>query len=374
LLLIKGWTAPEVEAVYGRARELARRLESSADLVPPLVGIWLFSTSSGRFDLADEVTDELFQIAAKLDNPDLWLQAHHAAWPVPMFRGAFAQSCKHIDNGLALYDPDRHCQHAFLYMGHDPGVCAHCVGSLAMSALGFPSRASSHAEAGLTLARRLRHGPSLAFALWLVSCDHAARREVAAALSATEELAAVSKEQKLIQMHAAAQIIGGWALAHSGNVNEGLSRGMAGLAAWHQIGLRSFLQVFTCLLAEIRMAAGDHTATHQLLEEALARGQETGERWWEARVHENRGRLLLQASSAAKADATRAFSRAVEIARSQGARLLELRATMSLAQLWAEDGERQRAYDLLAPVYGWFTEGFDTADLKNAKTLLDAVA
>jgi predicted ATPase len=370
LSLIKGWTAPQVEAVYSRARELARRLQSSADLVPPLIGIWHFSTSSGRFDQADEVTSELFELAKTCDDPDVWLQAYHAAWPVPNFRGAFTQSYEHIQRGLQIYDPDCHRQHAFLYMGHDPGVCAHSVATLASGALGYLARARHHADAGLALARRLNHQPSLAFALWLLSLEHAARHDIAAALATAEDLAALSKEQKLIQMHAAAQILGGWATAQAGNANDGLGQAMAGLEVWNRIGLRSFLPAFTCLLAECRMAAGDLTGALQLLTDALAHGRKTGERWWEARVEQNRGRLLLCASRTAKPDAAEAFGRAIEIARAQAARSLELRAATHLAQLWAENGEKLRACELLAPVCGWFPDGFDTPDLKEAKAVL----
>jgi predicted ATPase len=125
LMVIKGWAAQEVGTVYERANELASRLEKSADLVPPLVGIWLFHNARGRYDLADAVTEHLFHVAKSTSDEDLLLQAHHAGWPIPMFRGAFESSNKHIEKGLALYDYDRHKRHALVYMGHDPAVCAH---------------------------------------------------------------------------------------------------------------------------------------------------------------------------------------------------------------------------------------------------------
>jgi predicted ATPase len=166
LMLVKGWAAAEAEILYRRARELAGRLGSSAELVPPLVGLWLFNLSRGRFDAAGEVTHELFQVAQKSNDPDLLLQAHHAAWPVAGLGGAFAAADDHIRRGLAVYDYERHRHHAFVYMGHDPAVCAHSLGGSAVWALGFPERARQHLAEAPQLARRMGHAPTLAFALW----------------------------------------------------------------------------------------------------------------------------------------------------------------------------------------------------------------
>ena len=373
LMLAKGWADPEVETAYHRAGVLARGLENSADLVPPLVGLWLFYLSRGRFEAADETTSELFQVAHALDDPDLLLQAHHAAWPTPMLRGAFTRSHGHIRHGLELYDYDRHKHHAFVYMGHDPAVCGHALAAGVTWMLGLGEQAERHAADALELARRLRHAPTLAFALWFIAGGHAARSDHVAALGATEELFQLSEDQGLVQTRTSALIIGGWAAACSGRAKEGVEQVRAGLADWRRMGFRNYLQPFTCLLAESLTHTGHYAEALEHLGQASAVGDEIGERWWEARIHRLRGDLLLH-SGARKEAAVRAFGIAIEVARAQDAKGFELQAARSLARLWAEQGERAKAHDLLAPVYGWFTEGFDTQGLKDAKALLDQLA
>ncbi len=372
LMLAKGWAAIEVGTAYERARKLAGQLESSADLVPPLVGMWLFHTSRGQFDLADEVTQELFHVAKTTSNSDLLLQAHHAAWPIPMLRGAFATANEHIEKGLALYDYEQHKHHAFVYLGHDPAVCAHGLGAGVVWALGFPDRAHRHVTDALQLARRLGHAPTLAFALWTLGAAHAARGDEAAALSTAEELLRLSEEQKLVQTAAIALIIGGWALAQTGQTEEGLERMRAGLGKLNQIGVLSWLQLFTCLFAESLLYSQRRAEALENLDQALDIGEQTGERWWESRIHHLRGQALLHSGDADSAAAS--LQTAIQIARAQDAKSWELRAATSLARLWAEQGKRNDARDLLAPIYSWFTEGFGTPDLKDAKALLDELA
>ncbi len=371
LMLVNGWAAPAVEAVYTRARQLAHSLQRSGDLVPPLVGLWLFYLSRGRYDGADEITDELFQVAEATKDADLLLQAHHAAWPLPMLRGNFAELYGHIAKGIELYDPERHKQHAFLYMGHDPAVCAHALGAGVVWALGRPEQARAHADDAIQFAHRMRHPPTLAFALWLVGVANAAAGDSGAALSTAEQLLKLSEEQELPQTRASALIIAGWAMAQADQIQEGLKQLRAGLADWHRMGIRSYLQVFTCLLAESCMRAGRYAEALEYLAQAFAIGEETGERWWEARIHRTRGQVLLHAGPGNKDEATMSFQSSIQIARAQGAKSLELRAAISLARLWADQGRRIEAQGLLAPVYDWFTEGFGTADLKEAKALLE---
>ncbi len=373
-MLVNGWAAPEVEAVYTRARELAQSLRRSTDLVPPLVGLWLFYMSRGRWDGADEITGELFGVAEATNDADLLLQAHHAAWPLPMLRGRFAESYGHIAKGIELYDRDRHKQHAFLYMGHDPAVCAHALGAGVVWTLGRPDQARAHAKDALQLAHRLDHPPTLAFALWFLSGAHAAAGDSGAALSTAERLLRLSEEQRLPQTRASALIIAGWAMVQADEIEQGLKQVRVGLADWHRMGIRSYLQPFTCLLAESLIRAGRYGEAFECLAEAAAVGEETGERWWAARVLCTRGDLLLHADAGHEDEATASFQSAIQIARSQGARSLELRAVLRLARLWGERGARQPARDLLAPVYGSFTEGFGTTDLKEAKALLDQLA
>jgi len=372
LMVIKGWAAQEVGTVYERANELASGLETSADLVPPLVGIWLFHNARGRYDLADAVTEQLFYVARSTSDEDVLLQAHHAGWPILMFRGAFESANEHIEKGLELYDYERHKGHALIYMGHDPAVCAHACGAQAVWALGLPDHAERHGMQAIELARRVVHAPTLAFALWYVSAGHAARGDAEAVLAATEELLPLSREQKLVQLEASAHLLGGWALAATGIVKDGLERMSVGFDAWNGTGNRTWLHVFTCLYGDGLLRDRRHAEALEALDQALEIGRQTGERRWESRIHHLRGEALLHSGDADSA--VESLQMAIQVARTQQAKSWELRAATRLARLWAEQGKREDSRDLLAPVYGWFTEGFDTSDLKDAKALLEQLS
>lgn len=372
LMLVQGWASAEVGAMYRRARELARRLEDPAQLVPPLVGLWLYYQGSAQFDAADETTSELFEVAQSLDDADLLLQSHHAAWPIPMLRGVFTPAYQHIEQGLSLYDYERHSQHAFVYMGHDPGVCAHALGAVVSWNLGHIGRADRHAANALDLAQRLKHPPSLALALWFIAVAYAARGDSASARVTAEELLKISEEQKLIQTSASAQVIGGWALAQQGQAQEGTRQLEAGLKIWHRMGARHYLPAYTCLFAECFLSAGRYDQALEHVRHALSYCEETGERCWQARIHQTRGQILLHTKAPGPQSAEASFSAAIEIARKQGAKGLELRATTHLARLQRDRGSGRAAHDLLAPICNWFSEDIDTPDLKEANALLES--
>ena len=369
MMSTQGWTAPEVEGVYDRALQLARAIDSSADLVAPLVGLWLFHHARGEFGKARESIQELFRVAHTLNDPDLLLQAHHAAWPTPMFCGDFATAYKHIEQGLAIYDERRHRHHAFQYMGHDPAACAHALGAIIAWVLGYPERAARHADSAVQFARQLEHAPTLAHALWFVCTYHILRYDVEAALAASSETLALCKEHQLAQPKAAGMLYRGWALVQKGEIGEGLTLAQDGLAAWERGGVGAFLQQGRFILAETCSVAGRRDDAIELLETALAHGHQTGERWCEARVHHLRAQIFL--GSEQWAEAEECLRTALDIARGQDARSFELRSAISLARLWLRQSRHREACDLLAPIYGEFTEGFDTPELRQAKALLN---
>jgi predicted ATPase/class 3 adenylate cyclase len=369
MMSAQGWTAPEVERVYDRALQLARAMDSSADLVAPLVGLWLFHNTRGEFGKARESIQELFRVAHTLNDPSLLLQAHHAAWPTPMFCGDFATAYKHVEQGLSLYDERQHRHHAFHYMGHDPAVCANALGAIIAWVLGHPERAAQHAASAMQLARRLEHAPTLAHALWFVCKYHILRADVAAALTTSTEMLALCEEHQLAQPKAAGMLFRGWALARVSEIEEGLELVRTGLAAWERGGAGAFLQQGRFLLAETCSVAGRRAEALELLKTALAHGSQTGERWCEARVHHLRAQLFI--ASAEWPQAEECLLRALDIARQQNARSFELRSATSLVRLWRDQGQHREAHDLLAPIYSGFTEGFDTPDLREAKALLD---
>jgi class 3 adenylate cyclase/predicted ATPase len=373
LMSVHGWPAPDVGAAFERAREVARKLESSVDLAPPLVGMWLFNTSRGRFAQAEEISDELFKIARDLNDRDIRLQAHHAAWPTRWLCGKLADAIEHITAGLDLYDEARHARHRFVYLGHDPAVCALSIGATVRWTLGQPEYGMRMERDALELARRLQHVPSLAHGLWFVGEAQVARGDVAAAMATAEELFALCDEHRLPQPRATALMFLGWALTHIGDVPEGIRRLEDGLHTWHRLGARSHLPRATCLLAEGYLKGRRYAESMEQLELALAAAEEIEDQWCVPRMHILRAELLQHLGCGEADKAAEALQLAIAVARAHGARGWELRASTSLARLWLDQGKRTEARDLLAPVYGWFTEGFDTPDLKEAKTLLGAL-
>jgi predicted ATPase len=370
LISVHGQPAPEVGAAYERASVVARQLETSVDLAPPLMGLWVFHAARGHYAHAEEISAELFRIAREFDDPEILLQAHHSAWPNRFLRGVPADAGEHIDAALALYDQERHGRHRYLYVGHDPAVCALGFGSVVQWLLGYPDRAIHNERAASDLAHRLRHGPSLAQALYWVGECQVARRDVTAVMTTANELLEVCEEHSLPQQRTQALILIGWALACSGEVAEGIQRLAEGIGAWSGLGLRAYLTPGLCRLAEGCLLGGRYSEGLEQVAQALTIAAETEENWYLARLHHLRAELLQAQSRTADA-AEASLRTAVEIARAQGARGWELRASLSLARLWRDEGKRDEAGKLLAPVYGWFTEGFDTADLIETKALLD---
>jgi predicted ATPase/class 3 adenylate cyclase len=373
LMSVHGWSAPEVGVVFERAEDLARRLESSVELAPPLAGLWLFHTARGQFSRANEITNELFNVARTLDDPDILLQAHHCAWPIQWFRGEIGNAKAHADAGLNLYDETRHARHRFLYLGHDPAVCALSIQAVLQWVLGHPTQGLRLESEAIDLARRLQHAPSLAHALWFVCQAQVARNDATAVMDTATELLASSEEHGLIQTRAIASVYLGWAVGQTKDLTEGVRRLEDGLAAYNRLGLRSNLCLAICLLAETYFTSGRYDSGMQQANRALAASSEIGDRWCLPRIYMTQARLLQQASGNAEA-AEASLRKALEVAGLQCAKGWELRAATSLARLWCDQGKRDEARNLLAPVYGWFTEGLDTRDLEEAKALLEALS
>ncbi len=373
LMSVHGWSAPEVGRAFERAEDLARQLESSVDLAPPLAGLWLFRTTRGQFSRAEEITNELFKVAHDLGDPDLLLQAHHCSWPIRWFRGAFADAEAHADAGIRLYDVTRHARHRFLYHGHDPAVCALSIKSILQWLLGRPTQGLRLEREALELARLLKHVPSLAHALWFVCQGQIARGDAAKVVETANELLALSEQNGLPQTRAVASVYLGWAIGHTKDIAHGLRQLEEGISACNHLGMRSNLCLSICLLAETYFLSGRYEESMEQADLAFATSSEVGDAWCLPRIHMIRARLMEKGAHNAEA-AEASLRNAIDTAVLQSAKGPELRAAMSMARLWRNQGKRRDAHDLLTPVYGWFTEGFDTLDLKEAKALLGELA
>ena len=372
LMTIHGWTAPEVGITFERAERLARELERSKDLAPPLAGLWLYHTARGQFSRADEITQELFKVAEALGDPEILLQAHHCAWPVHWFRGALTQAKAHVDAGLGLYQEARHERHRFLYLGHDPAVCGLSIKSVLQCALGYPRQSIQTEHDAISLARRLKHVPSLAHALWFVCQAQIVRNDADAALKTAHELLALSEEHGLPQTRAAALVYLGWAMGQADDALAGIQRVEQGLTKFNQLGVRTNLCLMMCLSAETYFKAKQYDQALERANLAIATSSEIGDRWCLPRIHAVRAHLHNTFRAIEKAEES--LLEAIEIATKQSAKGSQLYVAIHLARLWRDQGKVQQARELLAPVYGWFTEGFDTRDLKEAKALLEELA
>jgi len=397
LVATKGYGAPEVEQAYTRARELCQQVGETPQLFPVLRGLYVVYGSRGELQLAHELGEQLLTLAQRQQDLALLLVAHFSLGFTLGDLGEFAPAREHLQQGLALYDPQQHRSLAFLYE-QDFGVS--CLGFMALTLwhLGYPDQALQRSHEALTLAQKLTHPFSLAAALGMAVIVHQCRREGQAVQQRAEALITLASEQGFALWVAWGSMLRGWALAAQGQGEEGIAQMRQGLTAFRATGAETPRSHFLALLAEASGKEGQIEEGLTLLAEALAVVHKTGERFSEAELYRLKGTLTLQSkaslgqvsdksrasqdkseitspqhptpSTQAEAEAEACFHKAIEIARRQQAKSLELRAVMSLSRLWQQQGKIEEARQMLAEIYGWFTEGFDTKDLQEAKALL----
>jgi predicted ATPase len=250
-------------------------------------------------------------------------------------------------------------------------VICHSFAAWTLWFLGYPDQGLVQNDEAVILAQQIDHPFSLCVALINAALSHQYRQEGQAAQERADAAITLATAQGFPLWRAVGSLMRGWALAHQGQVKEGIEQINQGLIALRATGAEMRRPYFLALLAEAHGTLGEPEAGLKVLVEALVHVEHTGDRYYEAEIHRLKGELLLQQHLDNQAEAEACFHKALDIARSQQAKSFELRSATSLARLWQQQGKRQEAHDLLAPVYGWFTEGFDTADLKDTKALLD---
>jgi predicted ATPase len=259
-------------------------------------------------------------------------------------------------------------------MGHDPGVACRAFAAMTLWLLGYPDQALARIHEALALAHELSHPVSLAFARCWAAMVSQFCQDVPAVHGHAEAAVALSTDQGFPLWAALGTSLRGWALAMQGRGEEGMAQVRQGIAAWRATGAATFVPYFCTVLADVSAHLGHPEDGLQALAEAHTLVEQHGERWWEAEICRLRGVLLLRQPGTPQAEAEAWLQRALDVARRQEAKSLELRAAMSLARLWQQQGKRAEAHTLLALIYGWFTEAFDTADLQEAKTLLEELS
>jgi class 3 adenylate cyclase len=369
LMSASGFGAPQAVSAYERACHLAETVGDDRARFAAVWGSWLATGQTYAPEVRgsrEALVDELFRVAERLPDPGFRMQAHHSAWATVMWRGKLVESREHVRQGLELFDRDRHGGHALVYGGHDPGVCGYGQGAMTLWLLGYPDQAAKSAQDGIDLAATLAHAPSLGHALWFAAVIGYFHRDVAMVLDRSERLIALGQEHGLPFYRTIGSIMHGWALSKRGHVAEGLPELQQAMNRY-RASARTMSVLLSAMLAEAELCAG---LTQEAIDQLDASDREAViinmTFWRTGTLHVMGEALAAQNSAAAEA----CFRTGLEVARDQQAKSLELRAATSLARLLEHQGRRDEARDLLTPVYGWFTEGFDTPDLKEAATLL----
>jgi DNA-binding SARP family transcriptional activator len=364
---IKGYAAPEVGEAYGRARQLCRTLGDAPELFSVLSGLQRFYQNRGEAELARDMGEQLVALAENDADPDHLANAHMALGGILWFTGEFAAAQAHFEKGITHYERPCHSSYVLLY-GDDPGVACLSYAAWAAWFLGYPDQASEKSQAALALAEELAHPYSLAHALSLAAIFHQFRREAPAAQARAEAALALSTEHSFPYWISIATILKGWALVEQEQTEAGLAAMRQGESAWRALGVEVGRHYLLALLAEAYGKAGQAAAGLGVLAELLPVTSGVG-RWWEAELYRLKGELLP-----VEAEAEESFVQALQVARRQGARSLELRAALSLGRLWQRHGKAAEARQMLAEICGRFAAGVDTADLQAARALLEQLA
>jgi adenylate cyclase len=384
LQAVQGIGDPEVGRLYTRARVLCDQVADTDQSFRVLCLLSFYYLWRSDMHAARELGEQLLELAQRDGDPTRLMLAHYAqGWNLYIL-GKLASARAHLEQVSDLYDPGQHHRLAFGY-GLDPGVACRMWVSVVLWLQGYPDQARGQGQRALDLARELDHPLSLAFAQTNLAFIHILRREVEAALALAEACIQLSTEYGLSHILAVAAFCRGWALARRGQAEAGLAHIRQGIGNG-QAGGGALLPPQLAMLAEMYGLAGQPAAGLPLLDQAEAGAERTGVRWYDAEIHRLRGDLLQAERSAAQAvhkegadpgQVEAHYRQAIQVARQQEARSWELRAVMSLCRLWHSQGlqgKTQAARHMLAEVYGWFSEGFDTADLREARLLLEELS
>jgi tetratricopeptide (TPR) repeat protein len=364
LIAVKGSLAPEVEASYLRAQKLLDRFDDPARRFPVLWGLWYISYTSGHYPKARDTAEQLLQAAESGDDGGRLVEAHHALWATLTAMGAPMEAVIHAERGIALYERERHAAQAFLYGGHDPGACCRYQLSLDRWLLGQPDRALATLRDALSLAAELQHPLTETNTLWFASWLHYQRGDREAALETSGRLISLAHEHGFSSWADASGVL--VAAARGVRLDrEAIAELFRDVVASRAAAWRQLLCL--CALADHCLEAGLSQEGLSILASIPEKDRRT---IFAPELERLEGELLLSSTTSSTDLVGAKFHHALALARERGEKSLELRAAMSLARLLEAGGRAVDARAVLTSVYGWFTEGFDTADLVAAKALL----
>jgi predicted ATPase/DNA-binding winged helix-turn-helix (wHTH) protein len=399
LVAAKGYGAPEVGNTYTRARVLCEQVGETLQLFSALYGMWSYYGARANYKMVYELGEQMLNLTQRQQDVTSLVLGHWVMGCSVFYHLAdVASTRKHVEQAIALYDAQQLSSLAFQY-GYDPGVSSRCFAAISLWALGYPEQALHRSQEAIALARACSHHFSEAYALVYTAWLHLYRRDHHRAQEHAAATIALSHTQGFPYWTPMGIIFHGRALASQGQHEEGIAQMRQGLAIWKEMEAKTDLPYFLTMLAE---ACGENGKTKEalaLIAEALEEVEKIGERFYEAELYRVKGELILQSqvrrlesqeeNQKAKGKGQKAkipstqhltpniqeeaeacFHKAIEIARRQQAKMWELRATVSLSRLWQRQDKKSKARQTLEQVHQWFTEGFDTVDLQEAKALL----
>jgi TOMM system kinase/cyclase fusion protein len=372
MMAVKGLTAPEVGRVYTRARELCQRVGETPQLFPVLFGLWRYALVRGEVRAAQEFAERLSRFAQDQDETRFAIGAHWVLGATLCWRGELVAAHAHLEQAIGLYNPSQHHTLSSMYAA-DPGVVCRLFAARLAWLQGYPLQALQKHQEALRLAQEFLHLHTLAWARAYAAIFHQFYREWQLLREHAEAAVVLAAEHEFPYWQVVGTTLVGWAVTVQGQGEEGILQMRQGLTAFQTAGVELEQSYFLALLAEAYGEAGQPEKGLVVLAKALALVDTTGVRWWEAELHRHKGEVLLKQLHRDEPQAETCFHEALAIARRQQAKSLELRAAMSLSRLWQQQGKRAEARQLLTETYGWFTEGFDTAALQEARLLLEGL-
>jgi predicted ATPase len=367
LNVVKGSAAQETGQAYARARELWEQLGSPVEFIEVPCGQSRYHAHRGELDVALRLDQDLLRLSRRRNDSAGLVMGHYSSGRNLMWVGSFASSRSHLETVHALYDPNSH--HSLVRQtGIHPQLAAQAALGIVLFCLGFPDQALAQSNKAIAEARRLPHPPTLAMSLGMNALLLSMIGDDIGLERRADDVVAIASDQGFPFYRATGAIFHGWVKAKNADVTEGLSLLRAGSSAYGATGATAWMPFYIALLAGACEIAGQIEEGAARLDRALPLVERTGERWFAAGLNRHKGQLLRRQGRSGAAEEL--YHKALSIGREQEAKLWDLRAAVSLSRLWRDQGHRATVRDLLAPVYGWFTEGFATPDLKQARALL----
>lgn len=372
--VIEGHASERAGKLFARCRSVYQGLSDKDAEFAALWGMWSVTMASGALNKATGYARNVLALAKETDKADLELEAHHTLWGTFSLTGDLQATQHHTERGIDLYRFEDHGEYGFVYGNHDPGICARYSNALALWLLGYHDQAKTRLEESLELTQRhtlpqfISHGLMHSCMIYMLLGDVEAVRKIHAW---AHPLTLETGNQELSSQ---CDLAYGWIRVQEHDYTQGIKLISRTLAARPADASNYYRNFYLSVLADSCLREGRHKENQEFLRQAHQDADATGEHWWKAELHRLDGQTYLLNGGSDVGKACKCFQQALDKSRAQGAKILELRAASDMSRLLRNQGNQRRAYDLLAPVYEWFTEGFETTDLRDAKALLDELS